>query len=83
MKTCEYIPPFDNTRWAIKGRETCAALTEDGKRFCPAHRGGVERAGQPQPKVKRDLELDVLPWSEQDAQALNVKERQKAVKRER
>ncbi len=61
----------------------CTALAEEGTRYCPAHRGGIERVGKTQPRVKHDLDLDVLPWAEDDAAALNRNDRQRRVKQER
>lgn len=82
-RPCEYIPPFANSRWAVKGRAICIGLAEPGSHYCPAHRDGIERAAKPVPRVKHDLDLDVLPWSDSDATALNRTTRKRSLKQER
>ncbi len=79
---CEYVPPYYNTRWSVKGKHLCTAFAEPHSRYCPAHRGGVERTAVSRPRVKRDLSLDVLPWTPEDAAALNRDDRKRSVKQE-
>lgn len=82
-RPCEYVPPSVNSRWAIEGRAMCTAFAEPHSKYCPAHRGGIERTGGQTPCVKHDLNLDVLPWSAEDTAALGKNDRKRTVKQER
>lgn len=42
--------------------QRCVSLVEPGQRYCPAHRHPW--TDNPKPRVKHDLDLDVLPWQE-------------------
>jgi hypothetical protein len=49
----------------------CASLAVEGSRYCAVHRKQIWQSGTPpQPsrtaKVKRDLDLDILPWTEEE-----------------
>lgn len=60
--TCEHIMRQGATVWSSTAVVRCASLVEPGQRYCPAHR--QRWPDTPKPRVKHDLDLDVLPWQE-------------------
>lgn len=83
MSVCEFIMRQDTTCYRETGTLRCNALAERGSRYCPAHRSRLAIQPKPTPRVKHDLDLDVLPWSDADATDLNRTTRKRSLKQER
>lgn len=65
-QVCEYTMREGTTGYRQYGQLRCASLAAEGSRYCPVHTGGWKRHdAAPAPRVKRDLDLDVLPWGGQ------------------
>lgn len=44
----------------------CVSEAEADSVYCPVHRNGTQPAERSRGRVKRDLDLDVMPWSQED-----------------
>lgn len=63
-RACAFQVKSGGTKWCTTASLGCTSMAEDGSRYCPAHRGGVEVKRTTRHRDKRDLTLDVLPWTE-------------------
>lgn len=64
-QACEYIIKEGMTAYRMSGVLRCPSLALRGSRYCAVHRKawGNVNPPKPTPRVKRDLDLDVLPWA--------------------
>jgi hypothetical protein len=65
-RACEFMVRSGESPFARHVELRCASLARPGSRYCAVHQGGYAPEVPVKPRVKHDLNLDVLPWTADD-----------------